>query len=157
MWLPPFRHHGSYPSSLCSILVSISSSYLRKMCIHYLIGTTLHLDFLEYIAWHYAPHSSDCTSFPTLRFATNSCRCLMGSWQTFKAWYASRTYLGTLFACNPISNASDLLSESIGALASYFSILHASSSFWKALLSCTRHRILFSSQILSAPFTNLSL
>ena len=157
MWLPPFRHHGSYPSSLCNILVSISSFYVHKKCIHYLIETTLHLDFLEYIAWHYAPHSSDCTSFPTLRFATNSCRCLMGSWQIFKALPASRTNRGTLFASNPISNASDLLSNSIGALASYFSILHASSSFWKALLSCIRHRILFSSHLLSAPFTGLSL
>ena len=156
-WLGPFRHHGSYPSTFCSITVSISSSYLHKICIHYIIETTLRLEPLSSAVEHNVPHSSDCTSFPTLRFATNSYRCPMGSWQIFKALPLSRTYRGTLFASNPISNASDLRSESIGAFASCFSILHASSSFWKVLLSFTRQSILFSSEFSTAPFTSLSL
>ena len=156
-WLGPFRRHGSYPSTFCSITVSIWSSYLHKICIHYIIETTLRLDPLASAVEHNVPHSSDYTSFPTLRFATNSYGCPMGSWQIFKALPASRTYRGTLFASNPISNASDLLTDSIGALTSCFSILHASSSFWKVLLSFTRHSMLFSWEFSTAPFPSLSL
>ena len=147
---------ASYPSTFCSITVSILSSYLHKTCIHYLIETSLRLGLQASAVGHNVPHSSDCTPFPTLRFATNSYRCPMGSWQIFKALPLSRTNRGTLFASNPISNASDLLSESIEALASCFSILYASSSFWKGLLSFTRHSILFSLRFSSAPFTSLS-